>query len=49
MILRNELIPGIQPCRYPLDLFCIQDPGTQCSVDRYRLRKSILNVISEYD
>jgi len=32
---------GIQPCRYPLDLFRIQDPGTQRSVDRYRLRKSL--------
>jgi hypothetical protein len=40
---------GFQPCRYPLDLVCIQDPGTQRSVDRYRLRTSLLHVISEYD
>jgi hypothetical protein len=36
-----ELMSGIQPCRYPLDLFRIQDSGTQCSVDRYRLRTSL--------
>lgn len=37
----DELMSGIQPCCYSLDLFRVQDPGTQRSTDCYRLRTSL--------